>query len=175
MVVVVVPLAGILVDVGVPGLVVPVGDGDAVVCDLTAFGVVVDGDVVDGDVVPGIVVLRVVVFCLVVVDGAGTVLGLPLSVPLFTPLLIVPFVVPLGFVPLFIVPFVVVGLVVAGLVVVGFVVPGTLAGFVCADAIPNANIAATVKINFFILLFFLWFTIIKLVSNVLLSILFHTN
>ena len=127
---------------------------------------VVDGDVVDGDVVPGIAVDRVLLFCLVVVDGAGMVLGL-LSVPLFTPLLIVPFVVPLlrvllGFVPLFIVPFVVVGLVVAGLVVVGFVVPGTLAGFVCADATPNANIAATVKTNFFILLFFLWFTSIKL-------------
>jgi len=163
-VVVVVPLAGILVELGATGDVVLLGDGDAVVCGLIAFGVVVDGDVVDGDVVLGIVVERVLLFCLVVVAGAGTVLGLPLlnaplfvplfNVPLFTPSLSVPLVVPLFRVPLLFVPLLIVPLVVPGVVVVGVVVPGTLAGFVCADATPKASTAATVKIIFFILLYF---------------------
>lgn len=147
---VVVPLAGILVDVGSTPIDVPAGDGDAVVCGLIALLFVVDGDVVDGDVVPGIAAERVVPFCLTVDEGVVTVFELPFSVPFAVPLL----KVPLGLAPLFIVPFVVVGLVVAGLVVVGVVVPGTLAGFVCADAIPIANNAAPVKISFFILLFF---------------------
>ena len=153
--VVVVPLAGILVEVGATGNVVLFGDGEAVVCGLTALLFVVDGDVVDGDVVLGNAVERVLLFCLVVVDVPGTVLGLPLlNAPLFVPLLRVPLVVPLFKVPFWFVPLVIVPFVVVWVVVVGFVVPGTSAEFVCADATPIANIAATVNTNFFILLFF---------------------
>jgi hypothetical protein len=172
------PPAGILVDVGPTGDVVLPGTGDVVLCPFIALEFVVLGDVVDGAVVFGNVEVD-----LTVPDVRGVAVGLPLlnapllvplfnvpvplfSVPLFTPLFIVPlvmvpFVVPLLrvplVVPLFNVPFEVPLFKVPfadPLFNVLFVVPCVLTGVVCADAIPNANTAATVKINFFILLLF---------------------
>jgi hypothetical protein len=163
--------------VGIPGL---VGCCTGLPCGSGALGVVESGGVVTGGVVAGVVVCAFLALLLGAL-GLRCCSGVAMvrsSVELRTlSLVVVPgATVPGAVVVLGVV--VVPGLVVVlGVVVVGVVVLRCVS--VCAEAIPNASIAATERINFFILSWFLVvrtvIVYLKLPPKSFITTLFHTN